>query len=451
MIHDGSAWSTGFYAVQRTSLRVHPGVLEIVLVLRGSLDVTVSCERFALEEGDYAVLNEGDPHLLAGSDDNVTALLQIRLETFSEDVPHLDGIIYACESFDLPRFRRTEDSLRRLILSALLADGPDQRDAMAALLVELSDGYAFEDYYERQQRLTRARRLQFRRLVIAMQEELAARDVLGRIAQDHHYSKGSLSRIVREVAAVSFSDLLTWLRVTAAERMLIGGEATVAQIAADSGFSDVKYLSRAFRAWFGESPSGYRRRLQPLLEADDLVTSCPELGFSLASQSRTARRAEQGRPRLSVTPLLVKNLGGRADLFRTVAELTRAPLPPPAETEPPRAPHLLPIRVSGGSSSAGAAHDPASGSAPVDWADLVRGIDRAVFRPVLILPASDVELARSVAAAVAASNESPGTEPEASGIDCWIAYEGGLGVEAEKLAVQLHDEFGFDALPMRLG
>lgn len=444
MIHDGAACSTGFYAVQRTSLRVHPGVVELVLVLRGSLDVTVSCERFALGEGDYAVLNEGDPHLLAGSDDNVTALLQIRLESFAEDVPHIDGVIYACESFDLPRFRGTEGSLRRLILNALLADDGDRRDAVALLLAELSDGYAFEDYYERQQGLTRARRLQFRRLVIAMQERLAARDVLGQIAQEQHYSKGSLSRIVRAAAAVSFSDLLTWLRVSAAERMLIGGDATVVQIAAESGFSDVKYLSRAFRAWFGEAPSDYRRRLKPLLDADDVVTSSPELGRALAAGYRDVRRPEQGRPRLSVTPLLVKNLGGRSDLFRTVAELARTPPPPAIGAEAPRAPHLLPIRVPAGGSGGGAAGGIASGSAPVDWVDLVRGIDRARFRPVLILPASDAELSRSVAAAVMKESE-PGQ------VGYWIAYEGGLSAEAERLAGRLHDELGIDALPMRLG
>lgn len=442
MIHDGSPFSIGFHEVQRTSLRVHPGVLEILLVLRGSLDVTVSCERFALGEGDYAVLNEGDPHLLVGSPDNLTAVLQLRLEDFAGDVPGIDGVIYTCESFDLPRFRRTENSLRHLILRALLAEPERRREAIATLLVELSDGYAFEDYYERQHRLTQARRLQFRRLVIAMQDRLAARDVLEQIAREQHYRKGSLSRIVREATAVSFSDLLTWLRVSAAERMLIGGDATVVQIAADSGFSDVKYLTRAFRAWFGESPADYRRRMKPLLHADDLAPSRPELGRSLAEEHRDADRAEPGRPRLSVTPLLVKNLGGRADLFRTVAELARGPLGVESAGSgggevdaPPRAPHLLPIRVPAGA--------PAAGAAPVDWVDLVRGIDRAALRPVFILPASDAELARSVAAAV--------TEAGECEVDYWLAYEGGLGGEAERLAARLGEELGIRAIPMRVG
>lgn len=430
MIHDGSALSTGYYAVRRTSLRAHPGVLEIVLVLRGTLDVTVSCERFALREGDYAVLNEGDPHLLVGSSDNVTAVLQLQLDAFADRVPDIDGVIYACESFDLPRFRRTENSLRQLILSALSARPEAGLEPAAALLAELSDGYAFEDYYERQRSLSRERRLQFRRLVVAMQERLAERDVLDQIAEAQHYRKASLSRIVREATAVSFSDLLTYLRVSAAERRLIGGDATVAQIAAECGFSDLKYLTRAFRSWFGESPADYRRRTRPLMEADDDAPACPELGRSLAEAQRASDRTEREPPRLSVTPLLVKNLGGRADLFRTVAELARAP-EALAEAPAPAVPHLLPVRV------------PVGGASPLDWVDVIRGIDRRSFRPVLILPVADAELTRAVAAEVVAAGE--------SGVEYWLAYEGGLGASADELAQRLSRELGVEAVPMRVG
>lgn len=430
MLHDGSALFTGYYAVRRTSLRAHPGVLEIVLVLRGSLDVTVSCERFELREGDYAVLNEGDPHLLVGSSDNVTAVLQLRLDAFSDRVPDLEGVIYACESFDLPRFRRTENSLRQLILSALLADPADGIETAAILLADLADGYAFEDYYERQRPVSHARRLQFRQLVIAMQERLAERDVLDKIAEAQHYRKASLSRIVRETTAVSFSDLLTYLRVSAAERRLISGDTTVAQIAAECGFSDLKYLTRAFRAWFGESPADYRRRTRPLMETDDEAPPCRDLGRSLAEALRAAEWSEQQPPRLSVTPLLVKNLGGRADLFRTLAELARTP-EPSAQELAPNAPHLLPVRV------------PPGGASPLDWVDVIRGIDRSRFRPVLILPVSDAELTRAVVGELVDAGE--------PGVEYWLAYEGGVGAAAEELARRLREELGVDSVPMRVG
>lgn len=42
-------------------------------------------------------------------------------------------------------------------------------------------------------------------------------------------------------------------------------------------------------------------------------------------------------------------------------------------------------------------------------------------------------------------------ESEPGQVGYWIAYEGGLSAEAERLARRLHDELGIDALPMRLG
>ncbi|SJN10827.1 Transcriptional regulator, AraC family [Leucobacter sp. 7(1)] len=424
---DDSRVSVTYAQVRRTSLHTHSGVLEIVLVLRGELEVTVSCERFVLGQGDYAVLNEGDPHVFVGSEENVTAILQIKLDAFSDAVPGLSGVIYACESFDLPRFRRAEGSLRALILRAILADSTSRNDAAASLLTELAAGYAFEDYYERQRELTPARRHQFRSIVSAMQDRLASRDVLGQIAQDQHYRKDSLSRIVREATAVSFSDLLTYLRVSSAERRLVSTDLTVAEIAAECGFSDVKYLTRAFRSWFGESPADYRRRVRAQYPADDQIITSPELGAVLAEQLTLLESGEPGPPRLSVTPLLLKNLGGRSDLFRSIAELART-LPPPPRGLVPATPHLLPIQVT-----------PRT-PAPLD---LIAGLDREQFQPALLVASSDPDLVRSTVQELVGAGE--------RNVLVWLTYDSGQGVAEERRAAELRSEYGVSVVPMRLG
>ena len=102
-----------------------------------------------------------------------------------------------------------------------------------------------------------------------------------------------------------------------------------------------------------------------------------------------------------------------------------------AQVPLPIAPHLLPIRV------------PAGGAAPLDWVDVIRGIDRESFRPVLILPVADADLARAVVGEVLSADE--------RGVEYWLAYEGGMGATAEDLARRLRDEFGVDPVPMRVG
>src|SRR5215470_4157801 len=102
----GSVVTTGVHAVRQTNLHRHPNALEIVYVLRGGLHIKVSCEDFDLREGDYAVLNRGDPHALTGSSDNVTALVHVDLAGCRDIDPFVEQIIFACESFDLARYRK---------------------------------------------------------------------------------------------------------------------------------------------------------------------------------------------------------------------------------------------------------------------------------------------------------------------------------------------------------
>lgn len=432
MFRDDESYARRLLAIGRTRMHRHPGVVEIVLVLRGSLHITVSSEQFNLVAGDYAVLNAGDPHLLIGSDDNVTALVHAKLANFAGEVPGIDGVIFACESFDLPRSRGQEDELRRQLLGVLQTSGHACRARLAGLLTELCDGFAYEDYYERRQQLSIAKRVQFREIVMAMRAALAERDVLERVAESQHYHKNSLSRIVRDATAVSFSDLLTYLRVAAAEVALIDTDATVSQIAADCGFSDAKYLTRAFRAWFGERPADYRRRVRPLTVHDERVIEAGAAGEQLLEALRLSPMAPPAPPRLSVTPLLVKNLGRSTDLFRAVTDaeiLAQAELP--ASSPVPRTPHLLPIRV------------PLDGSSALGWGDLLRGVDRERFQPVLVLPVGDVATLEQVVAQVA--------EIDVPTPAYWISYEAGTAESAQRLADELHARCGVDAVPIAAG
>jgi AraC-like DNA-binding protein len=63
-------------------------------------------------------------------------------------------------------------------------------------------------------------------------------DVLDIIAESERYSKSYVSHIVKEVAAVSFSDLLVYFRVARGERILLTTDHTMIEVAAASGFSD---------------------------------------------------------------------------------------------------------------------------------------------------------------------------------------------------------------------
>ncbi|MBN3512082.1 helix-turn-helix domain-containing protein [Mycolicibacterium nivoides] len=351
----GTAVHTGVHSIRRTSLHRHPGVVEIAYALRGGLRVQVSCETFELEPGDFAVINAGDPHLLSGSADNVTALVHIDLAQFHSVDPFVQQIIFACESFDLPRYCHQEALMRGMLLdlvgSAMQSADIDPGRARAVgdeLVRLLCTGYSLENYYNREAAPRAGQREKFLTILGFVREHLDRRDVLELTAAALHYSKSYVSHLVKDVAAVSFSDLLGFLRVSRAELLLLTTDDTMLDIAAACGFSDVKYFTRTFVDWFHRSPMEYRKRCAPDILRDSDIGEVPVA--SAAALVRDHRRhvaspAEQ--PRLSVTPLLLKNIGSRMDLFDAVRSHRQDLIPSrPLHADPPSGrPHLVPIRV----------------------------------------------------------------------------------------------------------
>jgi AraC-like DNA-binding protein len=342
-------------AVRRTNLHAHSNALEIVYVLRGALRVVVSSEEFDLDAGDYAVLNRLDPHLLEGSADNVTAVLHFDLSSYRDVDPMADEIMFACESFDLARYRKQETLVRGLLLdivddSAAAVDDAQLDDRAAELIRTLCAGYSIADYYQRDRTLTGAQREKLLSIMAYVQAHLDSRDLLDDVAREHHYSKSYVSHFVKDTAAISFSNMVTASRVMSAERLLLTTEYTMRDIASLSGFSDVKYLTRCFVDWFKQTPAEYRAtNLPATLRDNEIEEVAADVTAALIHEHRRRVASPADAPRLSITPILLKNVGSRADLFEKIRKFQTddgvTAVPSRASDPSSRRRHLLPMRV----------------------------------------------------------------------------------------------------------
>ena len=95
-------------------LHAHENIMEIVLVLRGTLSVMVSFERFKLKAGDYIVINSEDSHQMTGDAENITALLSFDLLALEPACRYATTVVFACESFDLAKYKKQETLLQRM-------------------------------------------------------------------------------------------------------------------------------------------------------------------------------------------------------------------------------------------------------------------------------------------------------------------------------------------------
>lgn len=344
----GTRVRTSVDAIRRTNLHAHPNAVEIVYVLRGAAHVRVSSESFDLEAGDYAVLNRRDPHVIVGSADNVTAVLHLDLAAFGDVDPFADDIMFACESFDLARYRRQEALLRGLLLDIV---GTESDGAAEELVRLLCDGYSLADYYQRDKALTGAARERFLSIMAYVRTHLDSRDLLDEVARSHHYSKSYVSHFVKDAAAISFSNAVTATRVMQAEPLLLTTELTMRDISAQCGFSDVKYFTRCFVDWFKQTPAEYRAANKPETQRDnDVEPVSADVIRDLVHEHRRRVASPDDSPRLSLTPILLKNIGSRADLFDKIRKFQaddaqHASALAGAAPVQPRRRHLLPMRI----------------------------------------------------------------------------------------------------------
>jgi AraC-like DNA-binding protein len=276
----------------------------------------------------------------------VTALVHVDLAGCRDIDPYAEHIIFACESFDLARYRRQEALLRGLILDLIDSPPTAAHQRCRELMGLLCAGYSLENYYNRAAALSGAQREKLLGITRFLRENAARRDVLGLLAREHHYSKSYVSHFVKEASAVSFSDLLGYIRVSMAENQLLSTDATMLEIAANCGFSDVKYFTRSFVDWFHQSPADYRKQNQPeTLRDNDMTVVAASTVQTLLREHRQLVASPGDGPRLSVTPLLLKNLGSRLDLFDAIqpeGSESDADTGADGADEPV---HLMPIRI----------------------------------------------------------------------------------------------------------
>ena len=83
---------------------------------------------------------------------------------------------------------------------------------------------------------------------------------LADFAQAQGVSLSYLSHFIKDALNQNFQDYVNSVRVNAACQRIAEGESKMLNVCLESGFSDYRYFSRAFKRQFGMTPEQYSRR-----------------------------------------------------------------------------------------------------------------------------------------------------------------------------------------------
>ena len=249
--------------IQYYSQHIHLGI-EILLIIKGEIKVTVNQNSYHLDENDLLLINANHVHSYKGDKENVVLTLKI---PFSLIEQHYQNI-HDCY-FDLNSSKADNglyllfDQIRQLLAEILIAyyQKKDGREIEINSLI-----YQFLTLLIRNFKTTH-----FGREKLADREDERISEILAfieknyrkpisleEIAKQQYLSLYYLSRYFKQAVGVSFSHYLKKVRLRSAVHELIYTSHNIMQVALNNGFPNVKAFNKAFKDMYNQTPVEYR-------------------------------------------------------------------------------------------------------------------------------------------------------------------------------------------------
>jgi AraC-like DNA-binding protein len=248
------------------TLHLHRDV-EINLVLDGAVEVFGPEESYFAHMGDLIVLNPNMPHGLKTAEKPVTLLcLQITPQFFQRAVSSIEAVSFAqpfvINQIEPEQLQQIKQLFLRLGLCYLQKE-PYYELHCAGLLNLLAYHILCNvplrqlTHEELQAQSKRAERLT--RLLNFVDEHYTQKICLSTFAAQEKLSLGYLSHFARQNLQCTFQDYVNNVRFNQACKLLCTTDKRLLDICIECGFSDPRYMARAFDKKLGITPETFRK------------------------------------------------------------------------------------------------------------------------------------------------------------------------------------------------
>ncbi len=252
--------------------------LEILQVLKGTVNMNIGDDHLQLSANDLAVINPSELHRITPSQDNEILFIQIDAEFYRSLLAEDRYVfIYCCSTYheakSPEKYQGLKEHIARLVKAFNLNPGAEQRNHIENLLAAMLNyvtcnfdflhwGFGTEPFEERfVERL--------RQMAKRINHDLQMTPVLKELAAELDISHYHLSHDLKEKLGSTFLNFLYYSRCENAAKLLLSTNKRVLDIGLECGFSDHKYLVKHFKQFFQCTPSQFRRMYQadtPTLE-----------------------------------------------------------------------------------------------------------------------------------------------------------------------------------------
>ncbi|MBT2658890.1 helix-turn-helix domain-containing protein [Bacillus sp. ISL-18] len=246
--------------------------IEILLVIRGEIEVTVNQNSFQLAENDLLLINANDIRSIKGNKENVVLSLQVPLDLIEQHYPTIHECYFNCNSSKEGNgLYLLFDQIRQLMAKILIAyyqkqDGSEiEINGLIFQLVTLLIRN-FKTTHLGSHQFTEMKDERIRELLAFIERNYRKPISLEEIAKQQYLSLYYLSRYFKQEVGVSFSQYVKNVRLKSAVHELLYTDHNILRISLNNGFPNVKAFNKAFKEMYQQTPTEYRsiHKVEPM-------------------------------------------------------------------------------------------------------------------------------------------------------------------------------------------
>lgn len=267
--------------------------IEIIYVLKGSLQIKIDTDSFTLNEREVEIINSDESHEIQSLEDNKVLIFNIDPFFFEKYYKDINNIFFYTNSNDDEDQNGAEYEELKTLLSQILCEyvqkledyDEEIEELLITLLYHLVNNFHYlthekEELKEKTDQLAR-----YHRISKYIYNNYNNNITLQEIAKKEFLSPHYLSHEIKYATGYSFTDLINLTRIEESIKLLLDSDMSISEISDEIGFSHIRYFNKNFKYYYGCTPLQYRKKYATTEKEYDLSKQFAELSLNDALET----------------------------------------------------------------------------------------------------------------------------------------------------------------------
>ena len=267
--------------------------IEIIYVLKGSLQIKIDTDSFTLNEREVEIINSDESHEIQSLEDNKVLIFNIDPFFFEKYYKDINNIFFYTNSNDDEDQNGSEYEELKTLLSQILCEyvqkledyDEEIEELLITLLYHLVNNFHYLTYEKEELKEKTDQLARYHRISKYIYNNYNNNITLQEIAKKEFLSTHYLSHEIKYATGYSFTDLINLTRIEESIKLLLDSDMSISEISDEIGFSHVRYFNKNFKYYFGCTPLQYRKKYATTEKEYDLSKQFVELSLNDALET----------------------------------------------------------------------------------------------------------------------------------------------------------------------